>query len=367
MKQALLYTRDSKIQTDPEKYGQFAGQASQIPAVTPTQSANQFDKQAELQKYGIDMNTNLQKYGIDSGERQTMATLVNNLKQVEITTASGERVNMAGYANQLQIAREGYAAGIQQAMINGDVQKYITNATVQSNERIANIQAALGRYQTDAQVSTSLNQLLREETMFNAQLAENARQFNVNTQQYKDDRTENARQFDANADYTKWLTELQANTPGTANTSNTNSGYKPKRTLPQLNGEIQNGNLTPQVLNDYEYYYGTPYNNSSNNNANNINVFSFDDINQNSAKSYGVDDYGWKLLQALQKEADKKGGYLTEEEIYKIAVGTSDNNNTNLDQIKKVYKYLGLDPGMLNNVKDAGIFPWNWDWGVKEK
>jgi hypothetical protein len=93
-------------------------------------------------------------------------------------------------------------------------------------------------------------------------------------------------------------------------------------------------------------------------------VVDFSDVNDESAKAYGVDIYGLNLLHKLKDAAKLKGGVLTDREIYEIAVNESDDNNTNKNQIGKVFKYLELGTEALSGVKDAG---WWGDWtaGVK--
>lgn len=97
-----------------------------------------------------------------------------------------------------------------------------------------------------------------------------------------------------------------------------------------------------------------------------VNVISIGAIDEDRLKSCNVDKYGRAMIEALQKEAAAKGGILTEDELLSFVKNNSDAYNTNLNQIKKVYRYLGADQSKLDNLKDAGFWFWQWGDGVEE-
>lgn len=93
-------------------------------------------------------------------------------------------------------------------------------------------------------------------------------------------------------------------------------------------------------------------------------AFVFD---EDRAKKTGIDKYGKALITALYKKAADNAGYLTDDEIYEFVRDNSNAYDTNLNQIRKVYSYLGLNASKLENLEDAGFWATEWDMGVKEK
>lgn len=96
-----------------------------------------------------------------------------------------------------------------------------------------------------------------------------------------------------------------------------------------------------------------------------VNVVTIDAIDEEKMKSCGVDKHGKSMLEALQKEAAAQGGFLTEDELLEFVKANSNAYNTNLDQLKKVYSYLGADKAKLEALSDAGFWFWEWGKGVK--
>ena len=57
------------------------------------------------------------------------------------------------------------------------------------------------------------------------------------------------------------------------------------------------------------------------------------------------------MIEDLQKYAANNGGVLTEDEVYNFVRDNSNANNTNLNQLRKVYSYLGLNQSNLDNLE----------------
>lgn len=186
------------------------------------------------------------------------------------------------------------------------------------------------------------------------------------------------------------VTAAATGSSGTDSTSTGGTAYKPTLTAAQTTQAVKDGNITPGVIDAYNYYYGTSYtvddppvlpSETSGNSTGGtdtagqgtsegdslINVVEIGPIDEERIKSTGVDEHGRKMIEDLQKYAANNGGVLTEDEVYNFVRDNSNANNTNLNQLRKVYSYLGLNQSNLDNLEDAGTWFWQWGDGVKEK
>lgn len=206
-------------------------------------------------------------------------------------------------------------------------------------------------------------------------------------------KTEAARQFDEQiaASDRALNTEKEINTANNQNKIEqikTNAALipaepaKPTLTANQAIEAIKRGEVTQGVIDAYNYHHKSNYTvdnppkvgtggidlltgGGTGEGDGTVNVVTIDAIDEEKMKSCGVDKHGKSMLEALQKEAAAQGGFLTEDELLEFVKTNSDAHNTNLDQLKKVYSYLGADKAKLEALSDAGFWFWEWGKGVK--
>ena len=348
---ALIYTRNQKLQL-PE-YAQYAKDMvglGYMPTATPT-LAN---------KQGVDLNKYLAEVGLTGikDTNQTNKDIAYNTNQtnkdiafdanakvlegIKIQSADGKEVSLAQISSNYELGMKGYDTQLQIAINNGETQKFIQKSINENNAYIAQLDSASRNYAIGSNERIAIEGLRQEAYQFGEKLVYDNKHFGE-TMGY------NYAVLDK--------TTANTSTAGTANTnvSNTSAEYKPPLTVPQVNEAIENGNLAPNVLESYQYYYGIPYETFVDANTGKINTYPIGNISQSAASGYGVDDKGWKMVQGLKKYAASNGGFLTEEEIFRFAVENSGTYGTNLDQLKKVFKYLDIDTSILDKAKNKGF------------
>lgn len=233
-------------------------------------------------------------------------------------------------------------------------------------------------------------------------------------------KTESARVADMNNDLA--LKTLDAETElaklsATSKKTSTGSGgsgggggTKPTLTASQAATAIKNGEISQAVIDAYNYYYGTNY---TVENPPNLNGAGFNDLGDDSDSgggdgtndkseeskdiytkweddgivfktftvkgpadetklaSSGVDEHGKTAIQNVYTAVANGdlgiNGTVSNYDLAEYLIIQSDNNNTNKNQLKKVFAYFGLDKNMLEQVTDSGFWFWQWGQGTNYK
>ena len=179
---------------------------------------------------------------------------------------------------------------------------------------------------------------------------------------------------------------------------------KPTLTASQAATAIKNGEISQSVIDAYNYYYGTNYtvdnppkvsddmtiDLSGDNNANNTPKESKDiyskwedngitfttfavkgPADETKLKSADVDEHGKKAIQSVYTAVANGelgvNGTVSNYDLAEYLINQSDNNDTNKNQLKKVFAYFGLDKNMLEQVEDSGFWFWQWGQGTNYK
>lgn len=176
--------------------------------------------------------------------------------------------------------------------------------------------------------------------------------------------------------------------------------YEPILTLSQAEEAIKKGEISQGVIDDYNYYHRTNYtvdnppkvkdDNSSGYGLTDDTTASNDiyskwesdgitfetftikgPVDANKLESSGVDDYGKKAIQSVYTAVANgelgTNGIVSNYDLANYLINQSDNNNTNKNQLKKVFAYFGLSKNMLDNVEDSGFWFWQWGQGTNYK
>lgn len=144
---------------------------------------------------------------------------------------------------------------------------------------------------------------------------------------------------------------------------------------------LKNGDISQAILDAYNTEYGTSY--TMNNpppaykkpdddkgdggGDGEVEVVHFNGpINILEASNAGLDANGRNMVVALINEAAAKGGVLTVDEITTFVINNSDKYDTNVNQLKKVYAYLGIDKSVISDAA-KNVNWWDWQAGVEPK
>lgn len=88
-------------------------------------------------------------------------------------------------------------------------------------------------------------------------------------------------------------------------------------------------------------------------------------------ESAGVDEHGKKAIESVYQAVTNGTlgyeGIVSNYDLAEYLISQSDNNNTNKNQLKKVFAYFGLDKNMLEQVEDSGFWFWQWGQGTQIK
>jgi len=93
----------------------------------------------------------------------------------------------------------------------------------------------------------------------------------------------------------------------------------------------------------------------------------------NKLKAANVDENGKNAIEDVYSAVAGKrlgaNGFVSDYDLAEHLVRNSDANNTNKNQLEKVFGYFGLDKNMLDYVENAkfGGSMWAWEYGVKFK
>lgn len=91
--------------------------------------------------------------------------------------------------------------------------------------------------------------------------------------------------------------------------------------------------------------------------------------NEKTASSVELGEKGKKVVKkVISMIANGElgvDGYISNFELTQWLINNSDANDTNKNQLKKVFAYFGIDTALLDNTKDSGFWFWDWDKGVK--
>lgn len=92
---------------------------------------------------------------------------------------------------------------------------------------------------------------------------------------------------------------------------------------------------------------------------------------ENKLESAGVDKHGKKAIESVYTAVASGDlgidGTVSNYDLAEYLISHSDNNDTNKNQLKKVFAYFGLDKNMLEQVEDSGFWFWQWGQGTNYK
>ena len=189
---------------------------------------------------------------------------------------------------------------------------------------------------------------------------------------------------------------------------------KPTLTASQAATAIKNGEVSQDVIDAYNYYYGTKYTvanppkvgdditidledvsgindtNATPEASKDKDIFSTWEDNgiafktftvkkpseltteySDKLKSADVDQHGKKAIESVYAAVANSelgiNGTVSNYDLAEYLISQSDNNNTNKNQLKKVFAYFGLDKNMLEQVEDSGFWFWQWGQGTNYK
>ena len=180
----------------------------------------------------------------------------------------------------------------------------------------------------------------------------------------------------------------------------------PTLTASQAATAIKNGEVSQAVIDAYNYYYGTKYTVANppkigddgslglgddsgdggtndtpteskdiftqwENNGVSFNTVSVGAFDETKAESVDVDKHGKKAINdAISAVANGKigvNGIVSNYDLANYLITHSDANDTNKNQLTKVFAYFGLDKNMLEQVEDSGFWFWQWGQGTNYK
>lgn len=247
---------------------------------------------------------------------------------------------------------------IDQAKENGDTETAKKLAVVRTRKIFGNY-GEYGQYATAGDIATMTPQKTVESSQFD------------DTMQYNRDVLA-AEQ----ANKTSGISAARLVSGGSysSGSSSSKSGAKPTLTAAQARDALKSGVVTQDVIDAYNYYYGTNYTvenyNKTNSGATTGNPLTsgaasetdyqanLDKVYENSDKT--VKDYIRNRLEPLITENS-----ITETELKEHLISNSKDYDIETKDLKSICKALGIDAKWVDDYKDSGLF--GWGSGVKER
>ena len=155
-------------------------------------------------------------------------------------------------------------------------------------------------------------------------------------------------------------------------------GQKKTMTGEQAMSALKNGEISQTIIDAYNTAYGRSYTlanpppvykkpEGGEEGDGEVEVVRFDGpIDMSKVLSVGLDANGRNMVTALINEAAAKGGVLTVDEVTEFVINNSDKYDTNVNQLKKVYAYLGIDQSVISDAAKNNSW-WDWKAGVTPK